>query len=131
MPLHIPPLPPPLRWHEFVMRADSIHYLREKVRFTNPFLEEVASDYFYSFVIAVWEPTPSDVPAPWHALALPRVEPDDPGHLLRVRRCATCGKYRVLPRHQAEPATPFVCSALGDPSLASCASPCPVWLWSE
>ena len=113
------------------MRANEIHYLRERVRFTNPFVDEVASDYIYSFVLAVWEPTPGCVQTPWRAFELPRVTATDTAQLLRVRRCSACGKYRVLPRHQAEPAAPFVCAALADPSLASCASPCPVWLWAE
>ena len=110
------------------MRADAVYYLRNKVRFTNPFFEEVGSDYFYSFVLAVWEPTRASTAPTLQPLALPRVESSDPAQLLRVRRCARCGKYRVLPRHQTEPQAPFQCTVLADGRFASCAAPCPVWL---
>jgi len=115
-------------WHDYVMRADRIFYLREKVKFTNPFMEEVASDYMFSFVLVVWEPQPCVVESPWQPLSLPRAGPSDPGQLLRVRRCGVCGKYRVLPRYQSEPGGPFVCAALGDPHFAACEAPRSVWL---
>ena len=38
-----------------MVRADSLSYLREKLRVTNPFFDEVAGDYFYSFVLECWE----------------------------------------------------------------------------
>jgi hypothetical protein len=110
------------------MRADHIRYLREKVKFTNPFMEEVASDYMFSFVLVVWEPQPCISGPAWQPLSLPRVESSDSGQLLRVRRCGVCGKYRVLPRHQREMPTPFVCASLADHQFASCAAPCSVWL---
>jgi hypothetical protein len=117
-----------IRWHHYVMRADALYYLRDKVRFTNPFLDEVVADYMFSFVLAVWEPTPSAVPPVMQPLDLPRPEASDPGQLLRVRRCHVCGKYRVLPRHQSGPSEPFECASLADPQFASCSAPCPVWL---
>jgi hypothetical protein len=117
-----------IRWHHYVMRADALYYLRDKVRFTNPFLDEVTADYMYSFVLAVWEPTPSAVPPVMQPLDLPRPEALDPGQLLRVRRCHVCGKYRVLPRHQSGLSEPFECASLADPQFASCSAPCPVWL---
>jgi hypothetical protein len=46
------------RWHEYMVRADSLYYLREKLRVTNPFFDEVAGDYFYSFVLECWERRP-------------------------------------------------------------------------
>jgi len=46
------------RWHEYMVRADSLSYLREKLRVTNPFFDEVAGDYFYSFVLECWERRP-------------------------------------------------------------------------
>jgi hypothetical protein len=42
-------------WHEYIVRADSLYYLREKLRVTNPFFDEVAGDHFYSFVLECWE----------------------------------------------------------------------------
>jgi hypothetical protein len=41
-----------------MVRADSLYYLREKLRVTNPFFDEVAGDYFYSFVLECWERRP-------------------------------------------------------------------------
>ena len=111
------------------MRADAVYYLRSKVRFSNPFFDEVGSDYFYSFVLAVWEPTPAPTTPTLQPLVLPRVEGSDRAQLLRIRRCIRCGKYRVLPRYQAEqPEVPFECGALADSHVASCAALCPVWL---
>ena len=110
------------------MRANALYYLRDKVRFTNPFLDEVTADYMYSFVLVVWEPTAPAVTPVLQPLDLPRPEPSDPAQLLRVRRCSSCGKYRVLPRHQSEPSQPFFCVSLADPQFASCSAPCPVWL---
>lgn len=82
------------------MHADAIYYLRDKVRFSNPFMEETRADYFFSFVLVVWEPMTRAASAPeWRPLELPRVEARDAAQLLRVRRCVACGKYRVLPRH--------------------------------
>ena len=110
------------------MRADAIYYLRDKVRFTNPFLDEVPSDYMFSFVLVVWEMSPAAAPPAWQPLALPRAEASDPAQCLRVRRCCTCGKYRVLPRHQrVEPGSQFVCGALADARFASCEAPSIVW----
>ena len=109
------------------MHADVVYYLHSKVRFTNPFYEEVGSDYFYSFVLVVWEPTPASTPPTLQPLELPRVESSDPAQLLRIRRCVRCGKYCVLPRYQAEPDAPFQCTALADSRFASCTAPCPVW----
>ena len=77
------------------MRADAVYYLRSKVRFSNPFFDEVGSDYFYSFVLAVWEPTPAPTTPTLQPLVLPRVEGSDRAQLLRIRRCIRCGKYRV------------------------------------
>lgn len=112
------------------MRASQIYYLREKVRFTNPFLNDVPADYYYSFVLVKWESLPAAEQRPWLPLDLPRVAANDPAQLLRVRRCTSCGKYRVLPRHQSEPCEPFVCSALHDQRIASCSAPCHVWMWA-
>ena len=110
------------------MRADAVYYFRSKVRFTNPFFEEVSSDYFYSFVLAVWEPTLAPSTPTLQPLVLPRVEESDWAQLLRIRRCTCCGKYRILPRYQAEPEVPFECRALADSRVASCAAPYPVWI---
>ena len=111
------------------MRADELYYLRDKVCFANPFVAGGGSDYFTSMALVVWGPAPAAEKPALTPLVLPRVEEGDPAQLLRVRRCADCGKYRLLPRHQAEPAGgAFVCARLGDPRFASCAAPCPVWL---
>lgn len=119
-------------WHDYVMHADAIYYLRNKVRFSNPFLDETKADYFYSFVIVCWEATRAAGPAPWEPLSLPPLTCEgaesDAAQVLRVRRCTACGKYRVLPRHQPEQGGVFVCSGLADPMFASCDAPCPVWL---
>ena len=118
-------------WHDHVMRADAVYYLREKVRFTNPFLDEVRGDYFYSFVLVRWEAQPATTPAAMQPLEFCHeasdVEPDA-AQLLRIRRCCACGKYRVLPRYQPEPPQPFDCGALADTRFASCEAACPVWL---
>ena len=98
------------------------------MRFTNPFFDDVAADYFFSFVLAVWEPTPAKAAPVMQPLSLPRVDASDCAQQLRVRRCTLCGKYRVLPRHQPQPIAPFVCEMLADRRLASCDAPCPVWL---
>lgn len=117
-------------WHEYVMRADAIYYLRRKVRFGNPFLDSVDGEYMYSFVLVVWEPTPAPTPPPWRPLELALDAPSDPAQLLRVRRCCRCGKYRVLPRHQVEVegGDAFTCDALADARDARCEAPCRVWL---
>ena len=73
------------------MHADAIYYLRDKVRFSNPFMEETRADYFFSFVLVVWEPKRAASAPGWRPLELPRAEPRDPAQLLRVRRCAACG----------------------------------------
>ena len=39
-------------WHEYVMRADELYYLRDKVCFANPFVAGGGSDYFYSMALA-------------------------------------------------------------------------------
>ena len=121
-------------WHDYVMHADEIFYLRDKVRFSNPFLDEVQADYFYSFVLVHWEAARADASPALRALELRRthsVEEAEKGEQkLRVRRCAACGKYRVLPRHQPEMGTTsvFKCEQLADVRFASCEAPCPVWL---
>lgn len=112
------------------MRADSLYYLREKLRFTNPFFDEVAGDYFYSFVLVCWEAEPAATAPTLQPLNLPRVRESDAAasgdesasdgaQLLRLRRCRACGKYRMLPRHQGEPRE-FVCASLEDARFASC-----------
>ena len=78
-------------WHDYVMRADAIYYLRDKVRFSNPFLDEVQSDYFYSFVLVRWEAVRASRPAAWKPLELPPLRSDDAAQKLRVRRCTACG----------------------------------------
>ena len=111
------------------MHADAIYYLRDKVRFSNPFMEETRADYFFSFVLVVWEPTRAASAPEWRPLELPRAEVRDAAQLLRVRRCAACGKYRVLPRHQQEvDGETFRCMEVADERFASCEAPCPVWL---
>ena len=97
--------------------------LRSKVRFGNPLIDAVEAEYMYSFVLVVWEPVRASVPPTWHPLALERAAPDDPAELLRARRCALCGKWRVLPRHQQEPEEEFTCEALANARSASCAAP--------
>lgn len=113
-------------WHELVMHADSIRYVRSKLKFGNTFLD-VTGAYFYSYVVVEWKPTRAAEPPHWAPF---EPEPAGEHELLRVRRCAACGKYRLLPRHQvAEPVGPFVCSALADPTRASCGAPSLVWRW--
>eukprot|EP00308_Calcidiscus_leptoporus_P022382 CAMPEP_0119367840 /NCGR_PEP_ID=MMETSP1334-20130426/14572_1 /TAXON_ID=127549 /ORGANISM="Calcidiscus leptoporus, Strain RCC1130" /LENGTH=343 /DNA_ID=CAMNT_0007384337 /DNA_START=113 /DNA_END=1141 /DNA_ORIENTATION=+ len=115
-------------WHTFVMRAESVHFLTEKVHFLNPLLDAVPSDYMFPLVLVVWEPAPPIGIAVFKSLALPRAGVSDPGQLLRVRRCCVCSKFRVLPRHQAEPpGERFTCGDLADPRFASCASRVQVW----
>ena len=114
-------------WHDLVMHADAIHYVRRKLAFTNPFLD-VNGTYFYSFVLVVWESTRATAPPRWVPLERPTDSAEE-REALRVRRCTGCGKYRLLPRHQSEPAVPFTCAALADETQASCAAPCPVWRW--
>ena len=112
------------------MHLDGVYYLRDKVRFTNPFLDEVPADYFYSFVLVVWEASRAACTPVLQPLELPRAEASDPAQLLRVRRCRVCGKYRVLPRHQREAESgAFVCAHVGDPRFASCDAPSGVWLF--
>ena len=117
---------PICRWHRYVMRADAIFYLREKVRLTNPFLDEVVPDYMFSFVLVVWEAAPAEAILVMQPLDLTRPEASDPAHLLCVRRCSACGKYRMFPRYQSEPVGSFVCEQLADVHFASCAAPCPI-----
>jgi len=116
-------------WHTFVMRADTVYFLTEKVHFSNPLLDAVPGDYMFPLVLVVWEPTPPISPTTFKSLQLPRVASSDPGQLLRVRRCSACGKFRVLPRHQEEPVGRFTCGDVTDPEFASCASRVQVWLW--
>lgn len=105
------------------MFATTLFYLRDKVRFTNPFLDEVSGDYMFSFVLVVWEAAPSEVSPIMQPLDLPRAEASDPAQLLRVRRCGVCGKYRILPRYQSDPVGKFVCASLADTRFASCDAP--------
>jgi hypothetical protein len=85
---------------------------------------------FYSFVLVVWESTRASAPPDWQPIELCRAADGSDEEKLRVRRCSSCGKYRVLPRHQSEPPKPFTCSALADPSVNSCAAPYVVWKWA-
>ena len=51
-------------WHDYIMHADEIFYLRDKVRFSNPFMDEVQADYFYSFVLVHGRPrAPKSAPS--------------------------------------------------------------------
>ena len=45
------------------MRAEAIYYLRDKVRFTNPFMEEITADYMYPFVLVHWGLSPATGPS--------------------------------------------------------------------
>jgi len=114
-------------WHEFVMRAHDIYYLRCKLKFANPIFDMTTGVYFYSYALVVWRETCATEPPRWHPLA--PVDDGESPELLRVRRCSACGKYRLLPRHQPEPADPFVCSVIADPARASCGAPHMVWRW--
>ena len=112
------------------MGADEVHYLRDRLAFTNPFMHFVNSDYMYPFVLAVWRSAePPCTTPPWLPLSLERAPPSDAAQRLRLRRCTVCGKHRMLPRYQAEPAAPFICASLADPRYARCEAPCPVWQW--
>jgi len=96
------------------------------LRLTNHFLDEVVPDYMFSFVLVVWEAAPAEAILVMQPLDLTRPEASDPAHLLRVRRCSACGKYRMFPRYQSEPVGSFVCEQLADVHFASCAAPCPI-----
>lgn len=112
-------------WHDYVMRADAIYYLRDKVRFSNPFLDEVQSDYFYSFVLVRWEAVRASRPAAWKPLELPPLRSE----AARAPVHCVWQVQSVAPRHQAEPVGMFQCAALADASFASCEAKCAVWLF--
>ena len=59
-------------WHEYVMKANSIHYLRHKLRFANPFMDSVVS----STRLSSWcgsrlEPAHRQTGSPSSSAALP------------------------------------------------------------
>jgi len=102
-------------WHDFVMRADAIHYLRTKLSFANPFLD-VTGAYFYSFVLVAWEPTPAQTPPRWTPLEPPATAED--AERLRVRRCIVC----ATPPHSSQ-GTRASGTPMGSPLGTSSASP--------
>ena len=84
------------------MRADAVYYLRDKVRFTNPFLDDVPSDYFYSFVLVCWEPTRATASPVMHPLELPRAEHSllaKRGHTGRLQFPAELVPFQDTPGH--------------------------------
>ena len=99
------------------MRADSLYYLREKLRFTNPFFDEVAGNYFYSFVLVCWEAKPAASAPTLQPLDLPRVRvavaaasgdesASDGAQLLRLRRAYAAANGRRAPVNVSCPPTP-------------------------
>ena len=112
------------RFHTYVQHAHEVHYLRDKVAFLNPFMGK-QGEYQTPLIVAIWRAgSPSEVPPRWSASPAAPSPSQSAADLLRVRRCRACGKWRLLPRHQAtEPAAgAFECSELWDERRASCGS---------
>ena len=110
------------RFHTYVQHAHEVHYLRDKVAFLNPFMGK-QGEYQTPLIVAIWRAgSPSEVPPRWSASPAAPSPSQSAADLLRVRRCRACGKWRLLPRHQAtEPAAgAFECSELWDERRASC-----------
>ena len=104
------------RFHTYVQHAHEVHYLRDKVAFLNPFMGK-QGEYQTPLIVATWRAgAPSEVPPRWSASLAAPSPSQSPADLLRVRRCRACGKWRLLPRHQAtEPAAgAFECRELWD-----------------
>ena len=104
------------RFHTYVQHAHEVHYLRDKVAFLNPFMGK-QGEYQAPLIVAIWRAgAPSEVPPRWSASLAAPSPSQSPADLLRVRRCRACGKWRLLPRHQAtEPAAgAFECRELWD-----------------
>ena len=110
------------RFHTYVQHAHEVHYLRDKVAFLNPFMGK-QGEHQTPLIVAIWRAgIPSEVPPRWSASLAAPSPSQSPADLLRVRRCRACGKWRLLPRHQAtEPAAgAFECRELWDARRASC-----------
>ena len=45
------------------MRAECIYYLRDKVWFTDPYMDDVSAPYTFSCVLVVWGKEPAAEPA--------------------------------------------------------------------
>jgi len=118
-------------FHTYVQHAHEVHYLRDKVAFLNPFMGK-QGEYQTPLIVAIWRAgIPSEVPPRWSASLAAPSPCQSPADLLRVRRCRACGKWRLLPRHQAtEPAAgAFECCELWDERRASCGAGHVVCSW--
>ena len=112
------------RFHTYVQHAHEVHYLRDKVAFLNPFMGK-QGEHQTPLIVAIWRAgAPSEVPPRWSASLAAPSRSQSSADLLRVRRCRACGKWRLLPRHQAteSAAGAFECCELWDERRASCAS---------
>ena len=113
-----------------MQRAHEVHYLVDKVAFSNPYMDQLG-EYERPMLVAIWRPGPRPAEPPrWQSCgAQPpsRSAAPDPADRLRVRRCSACGAWRLLPRYsELAPTDSFKCSVLGE---ASCASPHAACSW--